>query len=48
MLGHAVHTVLLVYAFDYVLYPFVIWKFDLLLGGVVMASLSLVVCLLTI
>jgi len=31
-------------AFDYALYPFVIWKFGLLKGGAIMALLSLIVC----
>lgn len=35
-------------AFDYVLYPFVIWKYGLLKGGVIGASLSLALCYLTL
>lgn len=46
-LGHTVNTLVLVYAFDYVLYPFTIWKLGLLKGGILMALLSLVTCLLT-
>ena len=38
----------MVYSFDFFLYPFVIWKLGLLLGGIVMSILSLLVCLLTI
>ena len=34
------------YAFDYALYPFVIWKLGPWMGGVLMALLSLVSCLL--
>ena len=34
------------YAFDYALYPYVIYKLGLLWGGVVMAVASLLVCLL--
>lgn len=41
-LGHTVNTLVLGYAFDYVLYPFAIWKLGLLKGGVSMAFLSLV------
>jgi len=43
-----VNTVVLLYGFDYVLYPFVIWKLGLLIGGTMMALLSLVTCLLTL
>ena len=46
-LGHAVNAVL-VYGFDYVLYPFVIWRLGLVCGGIVMAATSLVTCLLTL
>lgn len=46
-LGHAVNW-LTVYAFDFLLYPFVIWKLGLWRGGAVMAVASLVVCLLTL
>ncbi|MFA6498484.1 MAG: hypothetical protein WC256_04310 [Desulfurivibrionaceae bacterium] len=35
------------YTFDFVLYPYVIWRAGLLWGGVVMALLSLIVCILT-
>lgn len=34
------------YTFDFALYPYVIWQYGLLLGGVVMALLSLIICLL--
>jgi hypothetical protein len=34
--------------FDYILYPFVIYKLGILRGGIVMAFLSLTVCLLTL
>lgn len=34
------------YAFDYVLYPFVIYRLGLVTGGIVMAALSLLDCLL--
>ena len=34
------------YAFDYALYPFVIWKLGPLIGGGIMALLSLLFCLL--
>jgi hypothetical protein len=46
-LGHTLNW-LTVYAFDFVLYPFVIWKLGLWRGGAVMAAASLVVCLLTL
>lgn len=46
-IGHAVN-VLQIYGFDYVLYPFAIWKLGLVRGGIVMSVLSLVVCLLTL
>lgn len=36
------------YSFDFGLYPFVIWRAGPLWGGVVMALLSLLICLLTI
>lgn len=39
---------LMVYGFDYLIYPFVIWKLGILKGGVVMMSLSFLVCYLTI
>ncbi len=35
-------------AFDYVLYPYVIWKFGILEGGVIMAMLSFFACYLLI
>ncbi len=35
-------------AFDYALYPFVVWKFGLLKGGAIMALLSLAVCYATL
>src|ERR1035437_3860318 len=34
------------YAFDYALYPFVIWKLGFTKGGATMALLSLLICLL--
>lgn len=34
--------------FDYVLYPFVVWKFGLLNGGLAMATVSLVFCSATL
>lgn len=46
-LGHAVNAMMF-YGFDYVLYPFVIWKLGLMRGGVLMSVLSLVACLLTL
>jgi hypothetical protein len=46
-LGHSVNAVLL-YGFDYVLYPLVIWKMGLVRGGIIMSVLSLVACLLTL
>lgn len=46
-LGHAVNA-LMIWGFDYVMYPFVIWKIGLVRGGVLMAALSFVVCLLLI
>lgn len=39
---------IMVYGFDYLLYPFVIWKLGILKGGVVMMLLSFLVCYLTI
>ena len=45
--GHTVNPLILGYAFDYALYPFVIWKLGLLIGGISMALLSLITCLLT-
>lgn len=41
--GYTVEAVLY-YSFDYILYPFVIWQFGILKGGVVMTFLSLLVC----
>lgn len=46
--GHTVNAVVFVYAFDYVLYPFMIWRFGLLYGGCVMSVISLIACLLTL
>ncbi len=46
-LGHTVNW-LTAYGFDYILYPFAIWKLGLLYGSIVMAILSLIVCLLLI
>lgn len=44
-LGNAI----IVYAFNWVLYPFVIWKFGLIVGGlVIMTILSFIICYLTI
>lgn len=34
------------YAFDYVAYPFAIWKLGALYGGLLMSGLSLLICLL--
>ncbi|MGO9613613.1 MAG: hypothetical protein ACLPX5_11325 [Dissulfurispiraceae bacterium] len=39
---------LIVFLFDYLLYPFVIYNFGILMGGVVMTVLSLIACLLAI
>ncbi len=39
---------LIVISFDFVLYPFVIWQAGVLWGGVAMAFLSLLVCILSI
>ena len=46
-LGHTVNS-LSIWAFDYVLYPYVMWKLGLIQGGVLMAILSLLTCLLTL
>lgn len=46
-LGHTVNAVLL-YGYDYVLYPYVIWKMGLVRGGIVMSVLTLISCLLTL
>lgn len=46
--GHTVNAVVMIYGFDYVLYPFAIWKLGLLRGGLCMALLSLLSCLLTL
>jgi len=35
---------LMVYGFDYALYPFAIWKLGALAGGGIMALASLVIC----
>jgi len=43
LIGIAVEEVA-VNAFDYALYPFVIWKCGLLRGGAIMALLSLIAC----
>lgn len=43
-LGNAI----IVYGFDYFLYPFVIWKWGVLKGSVVMTFLSFLICWLTI
>lgn len=39
---------LIVYTFDYVLYPFIIYYFGAIKGGVVMTTLVFIICLLTI
>lgn len=39
---------LMVRAFDLILYPFVIYRYGILLGGVVMTGLSFIVCLLSV
>jgi hypothetical protein len=36
------------YSFDLILYPYIIWRYGLLFGGLVMALVSLIVCLLCI
>lgn len=46
-IGYSVNW-LTVYAFNYALYPFVIWKCGLTGGGAIMAFLSLLICLLTL
>ncbi len=38
---------LMVNGFNYLLYPFIIWKFGILRGGVVMTFISFLTCLLT-
>jgi MFS family permease len=43
-LGNAV----IVYGFDYFLYPSVIWKFGIIKGGIVMTFLSFLICYATI
>jgi MFS family permease len=43
-LGNAI----IVYGFDYFLYPYVIWKFGILKGGAVMTLLSFIICYVTI
>lgn len=35
------------YPFDYILYPYVIWKLGILRGGIIMSLLSFIVCYLT-
>ena len=37
-----------VYFFDYVLYPFIVYQFGIVRGGVVMTLLSLIACLIAI
>lgn len=39
---------LTVWSFDFFLYPFVIYKFGILHGGVVMTFLSFIICILTL
>lgn len=39
---------LIVWAFDYLLYPFVLYNFGLWIGGAIMVLLSFFICLLTI
>lgn len=46
-IGHTVNF-LIVYGFEYVLYPFTIWHLGPLKGGAVMALSSLVICLVTL
>jgi hypothetical protein len=36
------------HGFDYLLYPFVVWKLGVLRGGIVMTALSLLYCYLVI
>lgn len=43
-IGILVNNVLLSPAFDYILYPFVIWKLGLFMGGIVMVLLSTLCC----
>jgi hypothetical protein len=38
----------MVWGFDFVLYPFIIWKFGLVYGWLIMMVLSAVICLLTL
>lgn len=45
--GHTANAVM-VYGFDFVLYPVVMWQLGLVKGFAVMALLSLLVCLLTL
>src|ERR1051326_6603511 len=47
LVGHTANGILL-YGFDYVLYPIVIFQLGLVRGGSVMAFLSLATCLLTL
>lgn len=44
LLGNAV----MIWGFDFILYPFVIWKLGPIKGGIIMTFLSLTVCYLTI
>lgn len=46
-IGHAVNKIL-VYPFDYLLYPYIIWKCGLIKGAVAMTILSLFYCWVTI
>jgi hypothetical protein len=46
-IGHLVNA-LIVYGFDYLIYPYVVVKFGMLKGGFVMALISLMTCWLTI
>lgn len=39
---------IILHAFDYLLYPFVIWRCGLLTGGVIMAVFSLIACYATL
>lgn len=38
----------MVYSFDFILYPFVIWKMGIVMGGFIMLFLSFIVCYATI
>jgi hypothetical protein len=46
-IGIFVDTFIIDYLFDYVLYPFVIWKLGIILGGFVMMGLSAIACYLS-